>query len=82
MTSYADLEVCDEVSARDLKVRGLKLGKRECVVHIAEKQSGEYTWKSDTPRIVGFFAHAQTVNTRPFFCVCNWPGYEARETWR
>ena len=26
-------------SARDLKVHGLKLGKRECVVHIAEKLS-------------------------------------------
>ena len=60
------MEMCDEVSARDLKVRGLKLGNRECAVHIP---SGE---KSDT---LVFFAHAQTVDTRPFFRVCNRPGY-------
>ena len=26
---------------------------------------------------MGFFAHVQTVDTRPFFCVCNRPGYKA-----
>ena len=43
MTSYADYDGSLHISARDLKVRGLKLGKRECAVHIAEKLSGEYT---------------------------------------
>ena len=27
---------------------------------------------------MGVFAHAQTVDTRPFFRVCKRPGYEAR----
>ena len=27
---------------------------------------------------MGFFAHAQTVDTRPFFPLPTWPGYEAR----
>ena len=28
---------------------------------------------------MGFFAHAQTVDTRPLFPPPTWPGYEARD---
>ena len=34
-------------------------------------------WYTITHEIMGFFAHAQTVNTRPLFPPPTWPWYEA-----